>query len=126
VENATNTRLVVSFLGSGRPQNFPPALSAFSQLLDLIILERMGVRCPKFHSGAMAMAEKVIKAKAPAARKAVAKKINGAAEHTQPRNVSHDEIRQLAHRYWAERGHPEGDSEVDWLRAEQELRGKAS
>lgn len=72
------------------------------------------------------MAEKVTKAKAPAARKTAAKKSNGAAHPIQSRNVSHDEIRQLAHRYWAERGHPEGDSEVDWLRAEQELRGKAS
>jgi hypothetical protein len=69
------------------------------------------------------MAAKVTKAKAPAARKPAAKKSNGAAES---RNVSHDEIRQLAHRYWAERGHPDGDPEADWLRAEQALRGKAS
>jgi len=69
------------------------------------------------------MAEKVTKAKAPAARKTTAKKTNGAAES---RSVSHDDIRQLAHRYWAERGQPEGDPEADWLRAEQELRGKAS
>lgn len=72
------------------------------------------------------MAEKVTKAKAPAARKTAAKKNNGVAEPLQPRNVSHDEIRQLAHRYWAERGQPDGDPEADWLRAEQELRGKAS
>lgn len=75
------------------------------------------------------MAEKVTKAKAPAARKTAAKKNSGAAAApvpAQPRSVSHDEIRQLAHRYWAERGHPEGQPEVDWLRAEQELRGKAS
>ena len=69
------------------------------------------------------MAEKVTKAKAPAARKTAAKKSTGAAE---PRSVSHEEIRQLAHRYWAERGQPDGQPEVDWLRAEQELRGKAS
>ncbi|MGA7885409.1 MAG: DUF2934 domain-containing protein [Acidobacteriaceae bacterium] len=72
------------------------------------------------------MAEKVTKAKAPAARKTAAKKTNGMAELPQSRNVSHDEIRQLAHRYWAERGQPDGDPEADWLRAEQELRGKAS
>lgn len=40
--------------------------------------------------------------------------------------ASHDEIRMLAHRYWAERGHPHGNPEHDWFRAEQELRGKAS
>jgi len=73
------------------------------------------------------MAEKVTKAKAPAARKTAAKKNNGtAAEPAQSRNVSHDDIQQLAHRYWAERGQPDGEAEIDWLRAEQDLRGKAS
>lgn len=43
-----------------------------------------------------------------------------------PRIVSHEEIRMLAHRYWAERGHPHGNPEHDWFRAEEELRGKAS
>ncbi len=40
--------------------------------------------------------------------------------------ASHDEIARLAHRYWAERGHQDGHDAEDWLRAEQELRGKAS
>jgi hypothetical protein len=40
--------------------------------------------------------------------------------------VSHDEIARLAHRYWAERGGQHGSHEEDWLRAERELRGKAS
>ncbi|MGB6134870.1 MAG: DUF2934 domain-containing protein [Acidobacteriaceae bacterium] len=82
------------------------------------------------------MAENVKKAKAPAApRKTAAKK--QAAEPkaasaelrsmpAQSGSVSLDDIRQLAHRYWAERGHPHGQPEVDWFRAEQELRGKAS
>ncbi len=39
---------------------------------------------------------------------------------------SHEEIARLAEKYWAERGHPQGSPEQDWLRAEQELRGKAS
>ena len=39
---------------------------------------------------------------------------------------SHEEIALLAERYWAERGWPQGSPEQDWLRAEQELRGKAS
>lgn len=39
---------------------------------------------------------------------------------------SHQEIARLAEKYWAERGWPQGSPEEDWLRAEQELRGKAS
>jgi hypothetical protein len=39
---------------------------------------------------------------------------------------SHEEIARLAEKYWAERGWPQGSPEKDWLRAEQELRGKAS
>jgi len=75
------------------------------------------------------MAETEKKAKAPAkprktAAKAPARKTKAA--EAQPMSVSHEQIRQLAHRYWAERGHPHGQPEVDWLRAEQELRGKAS
>jgi len=41
-------------------------------------------------------------------------------------SVSHDEIARLAHKYWAERGRQHGHDAEDWLRAEQELRGKAS
>jgi hypothetical protein len=41
-------------------------------------------------------------------------------------SVSHDEIACLAHKYWAERGGQHGHDAEDWLRAEQELRGKAS
>jgi hypothetical protein len=40
--------------------------------------------------------------------------------------VSHEEIERLAHRFWAERGYQHGQPEVDWFRAEEELRGKAS
>ncbi len=40
--------------------------------------------------------------------------------------VSPEEIAKLAHKYWAERGHQHGHHEEDWLRAERELRGKAS
>jgi len=39
---------------------------------------------------------------------------------------SHDQIAKLAEKYWAERGRPVGSPEEDWLRAERELRGKAS
>jgi len=40
--------------------------------------------------------------------------------------VSHEEIAQLAHRFWAERGREHGSHEDDWFRAEQALLGKAS
>jgi hypothetical protein len=46
--------------------------------------------------------------------------------------VRHDQIAQLAHRFWTERGGQHGHHEEDWyraeqeLRAQQELRGKAS
>lgn len=78
------------------------------------------------------MAEKVKTAKAPAApRKTTAKKkvvepqpVNHHEIQSHP--VQHDDVQQLAHRLWAERGHPNGDADTDWFRAEQELRGKAS
>jgi hypothetical protein len=37
-----------------------------------------------------------------------------------------EQIAQLAHRFWAERGWQHGSHEHDWLRAEQQLKGKAS
>ena len=56
---------------------------------------------------------------------------NGAAKNGLPLNVtemklSREQVAQLAHRFWAERGHQHGHHEEDWYRAEQELRGKAS
>lgn len=80
------------------------------------------------------MAETIKKAKAPAKpRKTTAKKTVERAEPEQHSKayrgngpVSHDEVAQLAHHYWAERGYRHGHHEEDWHRAEQELRGKAS
>jgi Protein of unknown function (DUF2934) len=81
------------------------------------------------------MAETVKKAsskpKAPAKPRKTAATANGVPSNvTQmkaPReHVAHDQVAQLAHRYWAERGHQHGHHEEDWYRAEQELRGKAS
>jgi hypothetical protein len=40
--------------------------------------------------------------------------------------VSREEIERLAHKYWAQRGYQHGNPELDWFRAEQELRQKAS
>jgi hypothetical protein len=67
--------------------------------------------------------------KAPATGKPAATRSKKAASpeskiHLLP--ASHEQIAQLAHRFWAERGHKHGHHEDDWLRAEQELRGKAS
>jgi hypothetical protein len=39
---------------------------------------------------------------------------------------SHEQVAQLAHRYWAERRQRHGHHEEDWFRAEQELRTRAS
>lgn len=66
------------------------------------------------------------KAKAPAkpAKKTVA--TNGHRSNVTEIGISHEQIAMLAHRYGAERGHQHGHHEEDWLRAEQELRGKAS
>lgn len=41
-------------------------------------------------------------------------------------SISRDEIAKLAHQFWAERGHRHGHHVDDWLRAEQELRKRAS
>ena len=54
-------------------------------------------------------------------RKRTAKK-----EALSPPSPPREEIARLAEKYWAERGWPHGSPEQDWLRAEQELRGKAS
>ena len=86
------------------------------------------------------MAETVKKAKSPAktikpaeAKVASAtKKAPKAKKSLEAKNkihllpASHEQIAQLANKYWAERGHQDGHAEEDWLRAEQELRGKAS
>lgn len=83
------------------------------------------------------MAEKVKKAStAKAPRKtATVKAATGevAAKKAAPRKktvkakaVSHEKIAELAHQYFAERGHRHGHHEEDWLRAERALLGKAS
>lgn len=76
------------------------------------------------------MAETVKKAKAPAKpRKTAAKSAAKSAEtieQAKPVLVTHDQIAQLAHRFWSERGNHHGNPQDDWFRAEEELRGKAS
>ncbi len=41
-------------------------------------------------------------------------------------SVPHDQVAQLAHRFWNERGRAHGHHEEDWYRAEQELLHRAS
>lgn len=40
--------------------------------------------------------------------------------------VSHQQVAELAHRFWDERGRVHGHDAEDWYRAEDSLRGKAS
>jgi hypothetical protein len=42
------------------------------------------------------------------------------------REISRDQVAQLAHQLWNERGRQHGSDAEDWFRAEQLLRGKAS
>jgi len=90
----------------------------------------------EFGEGETRMAEtteKVKKAKAPAkpraaagtTKKTTAKK-QTVAEKVIATTPTHDEIAQLAKRYWEERGYQDGQAEQDWLRAEQELMQMAS
>ena len=86
------------------------------------------------------MEEIVKKAKAPAKPRKTAQKktaaanvteMNHAANGAAPSNVteigiSREQVALLAHKYWAERGHQHGHHVEDWLRAEHDLRGKAS
>ena len=60
------------------------------------------------------------------APKKAAPRKKAATSNVTPIRVSHEQIAMLAHRFWAERGHLHGHHEEDWLRAEQELFGKAS
>jgi hypothetical protein len=64
-------------------------------------------------------------------RKAAAGNGNGAANPNGVSNVtqmklSHQQVAELAHRFWNDRGRQHGHDAEDWFRAEQELRAKAS
>jgi hypothetical protein len=39
--------------------------------------------------------------------------------------LNHEDVATLAFQFWEERGCPFGSSEIDWWRAEQELRARA-
>lgn len=60
--------------------------------------------------------------------RAAAKKTTGVAQRppTSGSEPTHEQIAELARKYWAQRGYIDGHHEEDWLRAEEELRAKAS
>ena len=60
------------------------------------------------------------------APKAIAPKRKSSAKVIEIKSITHEDIAALAHRFWAERGFQHGHDAEDWLRAEQELLGKAS
>jgi len=65
----------------------------------------------------------------PSAKKTVASaKANGTSisNGKNGSSISHDQVAQLAHRFFIERGHAHGHHEEDWFRAEQALRSRAS
>ncbi len=74
------------------------------------------------------MAEDVKKTKAAAKPRSATPKAKSAAKKATVASIgpSPEEIARLAHKYWAERGFQHGAADQDWLRAERELRGKAS
>ena len=72
------------------------------------------------------MADKVTKTTSISKPRKTAAKKKVAEVITTQTGPSREEIEQLAKKYWAERGYQDGYAEHDWLRAEHELRSKAS
>jgi hypothetical protein len=72
------------------------------------------------------MPETVKKTTTPSKPRKTAAKNGSSKVKTMPSAPSHEQIEELARRYWAERGYQDGHSEEDWFRAEQALRAKAS
>jgi hypothetical protein len=71
------------------------------------------------------------KTRKPAENKAAVKKTVASTKGNGSTNgngssISHDQVAQLAHRFWNERGRVHGHHEEDWYRAEQALRSRAS
>jgi len=48
--------------------------------------------------------------------------VEGAAQNVTSEPGNHEEISALGYELWMERGSPVGSPEVDWFRAEEELR----
>ena len=72
------------------------------------------------------MTDTVKKTKAPAKPRKTATKKEAVAMASMTVMPSREEVERLARNYWAQRGFQDGYAEQDWIRAEQELRQKAS
>jgi hypothetical protein len=104
--------------------------------ISVILEETAGLLATKiFHISQeeSAMADTIKKAsakpKAPAKTRKTATQNgaeNGTPSHVTEIKFSHEQVAQLAHKYWAERGQQDGHHLEDWFRAEQELRARAS
>jgi hypothetical protein len=57
-------------------------------------------------------------------RRTLQEMTKGGPEHPAEARSDNNTIRALAYEYWLARGCPLGSPEVDWLRAEQELRSR--
>jgi hypothetical protein len=64
------------------------------------------------------------KARKPATAAKRAAETNGATVTAM--RITHQQVAELAHRFWTERGGVHGFHEDDWFRAEQELHARAS
>ena len=58
-------------------------------------------------------------------RKAPAPKTTVSAQPIQGSGPTHEQIAELARKYWVQRGYTDGLHEEDWFRAEHELRAGA-
>lgn len=58
------------------------------------------------------------------ATKAPAKTASKKAENAEKKAPTQQEIAELAHQYWVERGRPHGSHHEDWIRAEETLRNR--
>jgi hypothetical protein len=65
-------------------------------------------------------------AKTPAKPRKKAVATNGVTADVTESRIPYEDVAQLAHHFWAERGRQHGHHEEDWYRAEQELRTRAS
>jgi Protein of unknown function (DUF2934) len=68
------------------------------------------------------MTTKSVEANGAAKRRKPAAKKQTTVVAAAPAQPTREEIARLAEKYWMERGRPEGSPELDWLRAEQELK----
>lgn len=75
---------------------------------------------PKTATPKVAAPKAAAKPRKPAAKKATLLQMKT------PTSISREQVAELAHRLWLERGRAHGRNEEDWFRAEQLLSGKAS